>query len=147
VPYPVVVGGGLYGDPANGYQQQPQQQQPNITIVMPPQQQAPSPGNVSQYPQAPGAEQPSGGEPGGVQMYQAPSAQRPEPSGDQIMFFIALKDSSVYTAVAYWVEGATLHYITDQGRHNQVSLDLVDRQTSAKLNEGRKVEFRLPPPQ
>jgi hypothetical protein len=55
-----------------------------------------------------------------------------------------LKDSSVYSAVAYWVEGETLHYITTQGKHNQVSLSLVDRNLSEMLNRGRKVEFRLP---
>jgi len=102
---------------------------------------------INQY--APeGGEAPSGGAAapsgGSVETYQAPSEQRPEPSDDQVMFFIALKDSSVYTAVAYWVEDGTLHYITPQGKHNQVSLGLVDRQTSAKLNAGRKVEFHLP---
>lgn len=141
VAYPVIVGGGLYGDNPYAYQQQ---QPPNITIVMPPQQTAP-PVTINQYPEAARPEASSGAEPG-IQTYEAPSAPRPEPADDQVMFFIALKDSSVYTAVAYWVEDATLHYITPQGRHNQVSLDLVDRQTSAKLNEGRKVEFRLPPP-
>jgi endonuclease YncB( thermonuclease family) len=67
-----------------------------------------------------------------------------EPPAENVTFLIALKDSSVYTAVAYWVEGDTLHYITPQGRHNQVSLELVDRALSEKLNQGRKVEFKLP---
>ncbi len=142
IAYPVVVGGGFYGDNPYAYQQQ---QPPNITIVMPPQQTAP-PVTINQYgPEAAKPEASAEAE-SGIQTYQAPSAPRPEPSDDQVMFFIALKDSSVYTAVAYWVEDGTLHYITPQGRHNQVSLDLVDRQTSARLNEGRKVEFRLPPP-
>ena len=147
VAYPVYIGGGgFYGDYADQYANAPQQQLPaNITIVMPPQQQgAPM---VLQYPpdqaQGPAAEAaPSANS--NIQVYQAPTAPRPEPSDDQVLFFIALKDSSVYTAVAYWVEDGTLHYITPQGRHNQVSLDLVDRPTSTKLNEGRKVEFRLP---
>jgi hypothetical protein len=139
VAYPVVVGGGYdysYQQPY-AYQQPP----PNITIVMPPQ--APPPVTINQYgPEA----RPEGqqGE-GNTRMYQAPSAERPEPADDQVMFFVALKDSSVYTAVAYWVQDSTLHYITPQGRHNQVSIDLVDRDTSARLNDGRKVEFRLPP--
>lgn len=143
VPYPVFVGGGFYGDNSYAYQQQ--QQPPNITIVMPPQQTAP-PVTINQYGPEAANPEPSAGAESGIQSYQAPSAPRPEPAEDQVMFFIALKDSSVYTAVAYWVEDGTLHYITPQGRHNQVSLDLVDRQTSARLNEGRKVEFHLPPP-
>ncbi|HEX8984749.1 MAG TPA: hypothetical protein VF767_04935 [Bryobacteraceae bacterium] len=131
-PVPVYLGGDYYSDPAY-YPQEPQQQTPNITIIMPPQP-AQAPAGTAEAP------------PGGViHNYQAPSAERPEPSNDQVVFFIALKDSSVYTALAYWVEDGTLHYITSQGKHNQVSLDLVDRATSAKLNEGRKVEFRLPP--
>jgi hypothetical protein len=137
VPYPVVVGGGYYGDPSYGYPPQQPQAQPNITIIMPPQQPNP-PVTINQYGPE-GARQTGGAEPpsGDAQMYQ------PRPD-DQVMFFIALKDSSVYTAVAYWVEDGTLHYITPEGRHNQVSIDLVDRRTSATLNEGRKVEFRLP---
>jgi len=67
-------------------------------------------------------------------------------SEDQVLFFIALKDSTIYTAVvAYYVEDGTLHYINYGGKHNQVSLDLVDRDLTAKLNRARQVEFRLPP--
>jgi hypothetical protein len=81
-----------------------------------------------------------------LQIYHAPSPPPPQPANeeDPMMFFVALKDGWIYTATAYWVQGKTLHYITTQGEHNQVSLDLVDRQTSAKLNEGRRVELRLP---
>jgi hypothetical protein len=58
-------------------------------------------------------------------------------------FFIALKDL-ICTAIAYWVQGDTLHYITSAGSHNQVSLALVDRATSQKLNAGRLVDLVLP---
>ena len=50
----------------------------------------------------------------------------------------------MYTAAAYWVDGETLHYITPRGKHNQTSLALVDRDLSARLNEGQKVDFQLP---
>jgi hypothetical protein len=43
------------------------------------------------------------------------------------------------------VEGETLHYVTNQNTHNQVSLDLVDRELSDRLNRERQVDFRLPP--
>jgi hypothetical protein len=81
----------------------------------------------------------------GVRVYQAPYSPPTEYSpSDQVVFFIALKDSSIYSAVAYWVDGEMLNYITPQGRHNQVSLDLVDRALSVKLNQGRQVDFHLP---
>ena len=86
----------------------------------------------------PGEERPT------IQSYSAPSAPRPEPSEDQPLFFIGLTDNSVYTAVAYWVEGGTLNYITPQGRHNQVSLPLIDRETTARLNRGSKFQLHLP---
>lgn len=57
---------------------------------------------------------------------------------------IALNDGWVYAAVAYWVESGTLHYITTAGDHNQVSLRLVDRATSARLNHVLQIEFILP---
>jgi hypothetical protein len=62
-----------------------------------------------------------------------------------VQLFIALKDGMVTTAVAYWVRERTLHYITVQGSHNMVSLELVDRQRSAMLNEGGRVPVILPP--
>jgi hypothetical protein len=65
---------------------------------------------------------------------------------EPVQFFIALKDGLVVIAIAYWVEDGTLHYISSGGTHNQVSLELVDRQTSMKLNSSgvRGVEFALP---
>jgi hypothetical protein len=67
-----------------------------------------------------------------------PEQERP------VEFFIALKDGWVTGAVAYWVREETLHYITLQGSHNMVSLALVDRLRSARLNEGGPVPFILP---
>jgi hypothetical protein len=77
---------------------------------------------------------------------EAPSPpRRVEVRNNLATFFIALKDGWVYTSISYWVQDETLHYVTAQGEHNQVSLHLVDRQTSAKLNEGRGWELLLPP--
>lgn len=144
IPYPVVVGGdnGGYG---GGYPQQ----QPNVTLVMPPQAQPSSPVTINQNfgpGTAPAATaeaiQP---ESSGVTVYQAPSPAAAAPAHDDPIFLIALKDTTVYPAIGYWVEGDALHYITPQGKHNQVSLGLVDRQISQRLNEGRKIDFHLPP--
>lgn len=146
VPYPVFVGGYGY----DGSYGPPQQPPPNITIVMPQSAAAPAPPvTVNQYGPGtqPAGETESDASPN-IRTYQAP-AREPAgaslPESDQVLFFIGLRDHTVYTALAYWVEGDLLHYITPQGKHNQVSLDLVDRELSSRLNEGRKVEFRLPP--
>ena len=65
-------------------------------------------------------------------------------SDQQVMFLIAMKDHTIYPAIAYWVDGDTLNYITVQGAKNSVSLDLVDRDFSKQINKDRKVEFGLP---
>jgi hypothetical protein len=61
----------------------------------------------------------------------------------QRYYLIAYKDHSVYSALAYWVEGDTLHYVTTQNTHNQASLALIDLQQTTKLNADNKVPFSL----
>jgi len=70
--------------------------------------------------------------------------QASRPADQQVMFLIAMNDHTIYPAIAYWVEGDTLSYITVQGVKNSVSLDLVDREFSKQINKERKVEFGLP---
>jgi hypothetical protein len=74
--------------------------------------------------------------------YQAPANENPTPS-DSSYYLIAFKDNTIYSAVAYYTEGDTLHYFTSGNVHNQVSLSLVDRQLTEKLNRDRNVEVRL----
>lgn len=75
---------------------------------------------------------------------------RPEPQltptnqDKDIIFMIAMKDHTIYAANAYWVEDNTLNYVTIQGAQNSVSLDLVDRDLSQRLNRDRRVAFGLP---
>ena len=66
------------------------------------------------------------------------------PSDQQVMFLIAMKDHTIFPAIAYWVDGDTLNCITVQGSKNTVSLDLVDRDFSKQINKERNVEFGLP---
>jgi hypothetical protein len=85
---------------------------------------------------------------GGIRVYgpDTQTAQAAAPAAeDSPTFLIAFKDHTIYAALAYWVEGETLHYVTNQNTHNQVSLDLVDRELSDRLNRERQVDFRLPP--
>jgi endonuclease YncB( thermonuclease family) len=114
----------------------PQAAQPNITIVMPPQ--AP-PVVISPY--AAGAQNEA--REGTVPAYQPPlEEQPPEPAH----YLIAFKDHTVYSVVAYWVDGDTLHYFTAGNTHNQVSLSLIDRDLTARLNRDAGVEVNLPAP-
>ncbi len=75
-----------------------------------------------------------------------PAPGTPAPANDQQqnVFLIAMKDNSVVTAQAYWVQDDTLNYITLNGAQNHVSLSLVDRDLSIRLNGERQVQFRLP---
>ena len=70
----------------------------------------------------------------------AESAEPPEPTH----YYVALKDHHVYLAVAYWVQGDTLHYFLPGNTHNQVSLALVDRDLMDRLNRESGVVVHLP---
>ncbi len=147
-PYPVYVGG--YGN-FGGYYQEPA---PNVTVIAPPQMYGsqmynPAPAApvvINQYfSNAPSPRQNANAELG--RMYEAPrNAVVESTSNAQRSFLVAFKDHAVYSAMAYWVEGDTLHYVTPNGVHNQASLDLIDREFTDKLNRERNVEFKLSGP-
>jgi hypothetical protein len=59
-------------------------------------------------------------------------------------YLIAFKDHTIYSAVAYWVDGNTLHYFTSGSTHNQVSLSLVDRELTDRLNRESGNTVQLP---
>ena len=145
IAYPVPVYVGDYSGYMGGYDPSVApaggavQQAPNITIIYPP---AAAPVFVTQ-----GAAQQSG-----VALYQPPIPQQQpapaaaaQPATEQPHYLIALKDHTIYSAVAYWVQGDTLHYFTDGNTHNQASLALVDRDLTKKLNLDSGMEVRLPP--
>jgi hypothetical protein len=135
--YPVYVNGGGYDDT---YSQQPMQQQPNVTVIYPPQ---PAPVIVNQFGQRPEPrDMAAGGNPEPVSVYQ-PADQADQPASTD-HYLIALKDHTIYAAVAYWVNGDTLHYFTSGNVHNQASLSLVDRDLTARLNKESGVEVKLP---
>jgi hypothetical protein len=58
-------------------------------------------------------------------------------------YLLAFKDRSIYSAVAYWVDGDTIHYFTAGNTHNQASVSLIDRDLTRRLNEGG-LEVKLP---
>lgn len=76
--------------------------------------------------------------------YQAPAsnayAEVPEdaaPVKKANYYLIAYKDHHVYTAVTYWVESTTLHYLTTDGEHNQAPVSEIDQEMTKRLNDGR----------
>ncbi len=136
--FPVFVGG--YGYPSsygNGYSpDQPDQSQSNASGPAPP------PVVINQYfGQGPADQAPPPDS--NFHYYQAPSNDDAAP-GDPSYYLIAFKDHTVYSAVAYYTEGDTLHYFTSGNVHNQVSLSLVDRQLTAQLNHARNMDVQLP---
>jgi len=151
-PYPVYVGGYGYGGYGygsgyydNSYAGQPgygpEQQQPNVIVVYPPQQ---PPVIVNQS--GPGDPQyATRVQPQNLMYPPAPQAAQAEEPAETSHYLIAFKDHSIYSAVAYWVDGDTLHYFTTPTTHNQASVSLVDRELTDRLNKESGVEVKLPP--
>jgi hypothetical protein len=149
VPYavPVYVGGyagytGYYDgsvppDAGAGIAQGPAGAQPNVIVVYPsaPPVAGVAPGGYGDaYTPAPGqAASPDLG-----------NAQGNANSAPATAYLIAFKDHTIYSAVAYWVEGDTLHYFTTGATHNQVSLSLVDRDLTLRLNQEAGNNMQLP---
>lgn len=158
--YPVFIGGGYdssYGPSGygpNGYGPQdmlpPQQpQQPNVTVVFPPQQpQPPQQANPVMIQAGPDGQYTTTGQRPGANMYDVPqgdaTAQGQQPSTDTPRFLLAFKDRTIYSVIAYWTDGDTLHYFTSGNVHNQASMSLIDRELTERLNRELGIDFKLP---
>ena len=60
------------------------------------------------------------------------------------IYLIAFKDHSIVQALGYWMEAATLHYVSAEYTVNQASIVLIDRDLSERLNSERGLSFKLP---
>jgi hypothetical protein len=141
IAYPVYING-YYDSSYIAAQAAPDyqpQQQPNITIVMPPQQ-TPVPVIINNYYPGATTDNPN------AEPTAQPAAENAAPTREPSQYLIAYKDRTIYAAVAYWVDGDTLHYFTSGNTHNQVSLSLVDRDLTARLNQEAGVEVKLSAP-
>jgi hypothetical protein len=134
--YPVFVGG--YLDNAYPAEAAPQQQ-PDTTVIEAAQ---PAPAIVQRFgsDDAQDPTTPVASAADDLQPVEAPDSTF-EPSH----YLIAFKDHSIYSAVAYWVDGDTLHYFTSGNTHNQASVSLVDRDLTERLNKESGLELKLPP--
>ena len=71
--------------------------------------------------------------------------RQPEPTaGRSQIYLIAARDGIVWAALAYWTDGATLHFVTIKGERKQMPLAQIDRDLSEQFNRERGVPFRLP---
>jgi hypothetical protein len=143
VPYAVPIYVGGYAG-YTGYYDGGQPLDPNALPAQTPQQ----PNVVVVYPQV-GGGAPAGPGPEDFAAAPPPQAEPAAPASAQAgatapTYLIAFKDHTIYSAVAYWVEGDTLHYFTSGATHNQVSLSLVDRDLTVRLNQEAGTNLQLP---
>jgi hypothetical protein len=129
-------GNGDYGSasyPAAGNSYSPS---PNVTVIYPPAILAAAPVYVEQA-RPVIREYDEYGQPVGPSRGSGASAGSP-------LYLIALKDHTIYPAVAYSVEADTLLFVTIWNEQKRAPLNLIDRGLSMQLNRERHVNFQLP---
>jgi hypothetical protein len=77
-----------------------------------------------------------------IHEYQPPAAA---PEGDQPMFAIVLKNTTILSATAVIVQDDALHVVDADGGHQLVSMEAVDREATRRVNRERKLQLQLPP--
>jgi hypothetical protein len=81
----------------------------------------------------------------GQEVPATPAIAAPAANAQTPIYLIAFNGTSViYAAVAYWVDGTTLHYVTLDRKERQAPLSTVNRALSFQLNRERRVPFQLP---
>jgi len=64
------------------------------------------------------------------------------PDREDPIYVIAFRDHTLKEATSVWRDDRMVHYVTPQGGHEQVRLDLVDWKLSTELNQRREVADR-----
>jgi hypothetical protein len=92
----------------------------------------------------------NGEEISGVRVYSAPTLKpaTEEPAATNResqppVYLVAFKDNSIQSVMAFWREGAALHYVTVQGDHKTAPLTSFDENFTGQLNRQRGLEFKL----
>jgi hypothetical protein len=78
-----------------------------------------------------------------IHEYPAPPASAGSSPG-ATAFTIALKDGSQLSAIAVWIQQGKLYYVDSQQRHRVLSPDVIDRETTERLNEEKNLRVELP---
>jgi hypothetical protein len=63
---------------------------------------------------------------------------------EEPLYLVAFNDGVIRAVLAYWVDGASLHYVTLEHAQKQVALASIDRRLSERLNGERNIPFQLP---
>jgi hypothetical protein len=154
VPYAVPVWtGGYYGYAGYAGYGMPQAQ-PNVTVVMP-QQQQPSI-VINHHYNSPDAARPTttveSADRGELKVYEAtPRRTEPAPARSYArdekpnIYNVVMKDGTVRQAIGYWVQGDLLKFVSPQAVIGDVLLTQIDREATARLNAQNKLEMDLPP--
>jgi hypothetical protein len=72
-------------------------------------------------------------------------AQQPSGVAASPIYLIAFQtDHAIRAAASYWVDGQTLHYVTQQHEEKVAPLSSIDRALTLQLNRERSVAFQLP---
>ena len=92
----------------------------------------------------------NGEEISGVRVYSAPTLKptTEEPAATKRasqppVYLVAFKDNSIQSVMAFWREGAALHYVTVQGDHKTAVITSFDEEFTGQLNRERGLEFKL----
>ena len=75
-----------------------------------------------------------------VRAFPTPAPQKYETP----LYLVAFRDGVIRAVLAYWVDGANLHYVSMDHEQKQAPLNTVDRDLSTRLNRERNVTFALP---
>jgi len=63
---------------------------------------------------------------------------------EDTLFLLAMNDGTIRAVLAYWVDGANVHYVTMDHEQKQTPLSALDHGLSERLNRERNVTFHLP---
>lgn len=72
------------------------------------------------------------------------SSSSPMAESQALPFGIVLKDGSTISAVSVFTSDDGLHYVDPDARHLRVSMSMVDRAATLKLNRDRNLNLYLP---
>jgi hypothetical protein len=67
----------------------------------------------------------------------------PQPSGDQPLTIVALKDGGAYLARQYWIEGGQMHCVSGSGDEKLLPLERIDLAQTLRVNQERHIDFVL----